>query len=566
MHFNDLKIYSIPFDYNTDPNHGYVSEYSRFYFTAAPKSTLTSAESGYNVIQPQILQVLPFPLHILKAWADSGQLGYIFFPNQGNYRLQVNVYKNTIYGGLITGEIRDPTFGTQIVPVMVQYNKGWDYDVLPKNIETQNGNIFPRYSVNVIQSLVCYPDLIQTIDGIKNTSLTPQLMQCTQTELIQQILPQTDPVTYTPVMRITTGNISPFAYAYGATVIDYIVKNNQIEMEDLGGASMTFNDLPIGSPIDLYNMIPNINLEAFRDYLTSADIITAIKNYFNGNPINAIVSYRQFYIYFMSNNTPVEKEITLAGESTGITADIYPNQYVKATTVSGIETLHADIPETYNSFLDYDPYTTVQLYLPYCGVVAIDTSKCMGGSIDIQLSVDLISGNGIYQILTTDKNRVSAITYSAQGQVGVPVPYYAEDYNQLISQATGVVFNGLAVVTQSKTGMISSDTLNDFTSSIGNLVTTPDIFAGNNNPVTNVSGLISICGYPDPYIIITRQNIYNNDRLSEFVGLKSNRLGTINDGGYGKASAVLWDSWTNNTILSSEIHQIDTLLKSGVFI
>ena len=52
----------------------------------------------------------------------------------------------------------------------------------------------------------------------------------------------------------------------------------------------------------------------------------------------------------------------------------------------------------YNNFLDYEPYTKVEMYIPYFGFVSIPTNEVMGNQIYIYLSVDFDTGIGTVYI------------------------------------------------------------------------------------------------------------------------------------------------------------------------
>lgn len=75
-------------------------------------------------------------------------------------------------------------------------------------------------------------------------------------------------------------------------------------------------------------------------------------------------------------------------------------------------------------FLDYEPYTLIQLYLPYCQMVSIPPSIAMGKIIDIRMSVDLLSGVVIAYIIIDGKEYTTA-----QGSLVTEVPVSGRDYS-----------------------------------------------------------------------------------------------------------------------------------------
>lgn len=52
----------------------------------------------------------------------------------------------------------------------------------------------------------------------------------------------------------------------------------------------------------------------------------------------------------------------------------------------------------YNDFRDYEPYTTIQVYLPFYGFVDIPIAEVMGEYIQFRLKVDFATGQAVYTI------------------------------------------------------------------------------------------------------------------------------------------------------------------------
>ena len=70
--------------------------------------------------------------------------------------------------------------------------------------------------------------------------------------------------------------------------------------------------------------------------------------------------------------------------------------------ILGGQTLESDVIEVqpfFGSFLDFEPYTKVQVRLPFIGIVSIPTSACMGGKLKVNYVLDNRNGNCVAQIL-----------------------------------------------------------------------------------------------------------------------------------------------------------------------
>lgn len=79
-------------------------------------------------------------------------------------------------------------------------------------------------------------------------------------------------------------------------------------------------------------------------------------------------------------------------------------------------------------FLDYEPYTAMYLYLPYCGMVSIPPSVFMGKEIAIDMSWDTLSGT-IVCYIKFKNNGVWTEYTTAQGNVLTEIPVSGRAYS-----------------------------------------------------------------------------------------------------------------------------------------
>lgn len=83
------------------------------------------------------------------------------------------------------------------------------------------------------------------------------------------------------------------------------------------------------------------------------------------------------------------KEIVIGRYQTGLTADFLQNP--PKNILLGSVDLDADEWKNTNSFLDYDGYTTISMYLPYLGVVDLPTKTVQKTKISVYYAVDVPS-------------------------------------------------------------------------------------------------------------------------------------------------------------------------------
>lgn len=57
-----------------------------------------------------------------------------------------------------------------------------------------------------------------------------------------------------------------------------------------------------------------------------------------------------------------------------------------------------------NRFAEYEPYTSVQLYLPYYGYASLKVADILGKYIQIKLDIDHATGQAMYTVMVSDKH------------------------------------------------------------------------------------------------------------------------------------------------------------------
>lgn len=94
----------------------------------------------------------------------------------------------------------------------------------------------------------------------------------------------------------------------------------------------------------------------------------------------------------------------------------------------------------YNTFLDYEPFTKITLYLPFVGSVGLNTNECMGGSISVRYWIDYCTGNCVAYVTLTDRaGRPSYYQYSGNCAAFIPVSGHDAGISSIISGAGAVI-------------------------------------------------------------------------------------------------------------------------------
>lgn len=117
-----------------------------------------------------------------------------------------------------------------------------------------------------------------------------------------------------------------------------------------------------------------------------------------------------------------------------------------------------------NSFMDYSPYTKIELYLPYIGNVSLDTDEVMDSTIKVKYKFDLLSGSCVAEVKVTktynyqDADHVhSNILYRYSGNFLANIPINGENFSQMFNAVIGAVAMGINAAGNYKTGIASAD-------------------------------------------------------------------------------------------------------------
>ena len=117
------------------------------------------------------------------------------------------------------------------------------------------------------------------------------------------------------------------------------------------------------------------------------------------------------------------QKITICGQqyNLGTSVDIVHYGYTEETTYSlADQSDYFNIPEIAGSFVDYSPYCSAVLQLPFIGTFPVNVNAFTAGGIKVVYTFDLVSGNVLAEVYTRDRNG-SKILY---GQYGGNAAYH----------------------------------------------------------------------------------------------------------------------------------------------
>lgn len=130
---------------------------------------------------------------------------------------------------------------------------------------------------------------------------------------------------------------------------------------------------------------------------------------------------------------------------TPVSSDIVPVAKNLPTRYAETDTWIFDINAYSDTYLDFDPYTKIEVHVPFCGTVSVSADMCMRGKIEVKYIVDLVSGGCCAIIRCQDQFGNHKIHSVLSGQCGISIPFAAQE-NTLdkIAGAVGSMVSGAA--------------------------------------------------------------------------------------------------------------------------
>ena len=208
-------------------------------------------------------------------------------------------------------------------------------------------------------------------------------------------------------------------------------KNDDNESGEDGNKKSNFDEnepsAPTVNSVKLSNLhnywITQNQMQSFYSSVWETDLTDFVKGAFTGiysNLISNVVSLK-----FMPTTA---ENLGGTGDTSPVilgfkTYDDLTVQTIGNTTAPIVNIGSYKFAKKYNSFADYAPYTDVKLYLPFVGVVPIDTNLFMGSgggetaTLNIKAQYDLQSGLITYFIMR-NKTMISSVS----GHMAVEVP------------------------------------------------------------------------------------------------------------------------------------------------
>lgn len=324
-------------------------------------------------------------------------------------------------------------------------------------------------------------------------------------------------------------------------------------------------------------------LNGFTNYLWSdlfsLDTVTKFLN-------NATEHILSLHLLPLAVNATTSREIKFMGIGTGTSGLVVTNQYQQLDCGS------VRLEEYYGSALDYNPWTKLTLYVPYCGEIALDPDEVMNQTVGLKYTIDILTGD-CYANISVGGTTMYQMTGNCALRLPVSASNWVGQLNAVKSAfmltagvgavAMGAVGAGMASIgaagigdayrqgdierMDSELGMLrAGQTIQNNTPQVGTTNSYMATMAQKSSFVhtgiqTGGAGFMSV---QVPYILIKRPRQSLPENFNNYVGYPAHYTRTLGHLS-GFTTIIDWNP-TSIPCTESERSEIDRLLKTGVIL
>ena len=478
--------------------------------------------------------------------------------------------------------------------VYTPYSLGWSYSAGKVNFLQDTGTVTSFSSCNMVESIFrFYPEsgyaffsfCVYNDDVILNGKLNPKY-NVVGSNVLSGFRCDGRIYFNNALTEITSVLFQIVNTSYNGGAIGTMIENIEIPFEDehiedlsnpysedgtstigggdgtLGGEGLDFidatdiPDLPSLSAaatgfITMYNPTSG-QISSLGDFLWSGQFdLDTYKKLF-ADPMQGIIGLG---IVPVLPNSGGSRNIMFGNVDTGINCSFLASQYARKDCGS------VSIQKYVGSFMDYSPYVKISLFLPYIGFVNLGTDDIMGGSINVQYNVDVLTGDCIAFI----KHNTKGVLYSYHGNCLTNVPVSGQNYANALKNYYESVAGVIPATTNGAAGGGVAGAIGGAATGVINAASNVIL---NSKPIFqrsgNIGGSAGIMGIQKPFVVIERPNISVPDNVQHYVGQTCNI--TVNLGGCTGFTVVESVHLNNISATSEELAEIDSLLKGGVIL
>lgn len=301
--------------------------------------------------------------------------------------------------------------------------------------------------------------------------------------------------------------------------------------------------------------LTSTSIKNLADYLWNADesifneIVKGL-SLMGGNPIDGLIDLRLYPFDVAAKAGGGNSKTIVVGRTDTKVSGLEINDYNAVLDLG-----NCTFFPYFGNFLDYEPFTTASLYIPYVGIVPISTADFMGQTISCKMVVDITTGSCTAVVFA---NNIPMIYKN--GNIGVEIPMTGTNSAEYASRIAGGLTSGATDIALGA----ASKSVGQVVSGVGSIA---DSALSVNNTMYNTAGSSSpACGLWQPqncYFIIQRPVPIVPENYGHNVGYACNYQAKISEcSGYTQTYNV---DVSSINAPESEKNAIAEILNSGFY-
>lgn len=287
---------------------------------------------------------------------------------------------------------------------------------------------------------------------------------------------------------------------------------------------ITDSDLPTLSGLNLGVVtlyLPTTEqLQAIASFLWSDNVLDNFKKYFNNFADNLL----NLFVLPYHPSGLLTRTFKVGNMVSEVTDVEYTTQRFYDVDMGSI-----NIEKLWDSYLDFSPYTKIEIFLPYLGLHSLDIDEIMcparmdgtlqrglGSVLSLVYRIDVLTGVIVAKIKINGE-----IRYQFEGRVGTNIPLTGQTYASMVQ---GIITAGAGLISTVATGGLTAPL-----SAAAAVTGTINASKPTVERIGNISGDASMLATNVPYVVITRPNKPMLEEQEKYTGFPSYKSGTLNN-------------------------------------
>lgn len=252
-------------------------------------------------------------------------------------------------------------------------------------------------------------------------------------------------------------------------------------------------------------------------------------------------------------------------ELSGISLPVASQQYVEVDCGS------LTVDPYFGSYLDYEPYTKMSLFVPYSGVHTVNADDIMGRTVNLVYHIDILTGSLVAFLKCGD-----SVLYEFNGACGSNIPVNSMNYASTIENAIRIAVNiGTTVATAGASAPLTGadaekrTAYQEFGRGVSLAGSTADgalSLKPNIDRAGSLGGTTGLLGNQIPYFIITRPRLCkpkDQNKIKGYPAFINYTISELIGQGYTEFDTILLQ---NLYLTDDEKNELESILEGGVYL